>query len=76
MARPRKEHDLIPLFTREANIKRRLRRHMKTSGFMKDEEGHLQPPYLTKDAIRIMHSEQRPHGSRMSVDSLSVGGRF
>jgi len=59
VGRASKEQTVIPLFTREANIKRRLRRHLKKLGFTKDEDGRLQPPELTKDAIRTMHSEQR-----------------
>ena len=49
----------IPLFTREANIKRQLRRHLKLLGFTKDEFGHLQPPDATKHTIRNLHSAQR-----------------
>lgn len=57
----------IPLFTIEANIKRRLRRHLKNLGFTKDENGQLQPPELNKDTIRAMHSAQRI--SRLKAES-------
>jgi len=64
--RPQKKRGAIPLFTREANIKRRLRRHLKKLGFTKNADGHLQPPDLTKDTIRVMHSAQR--GARLKAE--------
>ena len=47
------------LFTKEANIKRALRKHLKTLGFKKDKQGNLYPPDLTKECFRQLHSAQR-----------------
>ena len=49
----------IRLFTKEANIKRALRRHLKSLGFIKNKEGNLCPPDLTKECFRELHSAQR-----------------
>lgn len=49
----------IPLFTLESQIKRSLRRHLKSLGFQKDEKGLLKPPEMTKDCFRKLHAAQR-----------------
>ncbi len=49
----------IPLFRREAQIKRQLREHLRSLGFTRDDTGHLQPPELTKECFRRMHQAQR-----------------
>lgn len=54
-----KQRKNIKLFTKEANIKRALRRHLKKLGFKKDEQGNLCPPDLTKECFRDLHSIQR-----------------
>lgn len=59
MAKTRKKPASIPLFTREARIKRQLREHLRSLGFTRDEAGHLQPPELTKECFRRMHQAQR-----------------
>lgn len=50
---------VINVNTREANLKRKLREHLHTLGFTKSEDGVLQAPGNTKDAIRTLHSAQR-----------------
>jgi hypothetical protein len=59
LAKTRKKPASIPLFTREARIKRQLREHLRSLGFTRDEAGHLQPPELTKECFRRMHQAQR-----------------
>lgn len=49
----------IPALTLEAQIKRDLRRHLKTLGFQKDQHGLLQPPETTKECFRALHHAQR-----------------
>ncbi len=49
----------IPLFTKEANIKRALRKHLKNLGFTKDKTGNLCPPNSTKECFRQLHAAQR-----------------
>ena len=55
----RAKPESIPLFTREARIKRQLREHLRSLGFTRDDSGHLQPPELTKECFRRMHQAQR-----------------
>lgn len=50
---------MIPLLTLESQIKRNLRRHLKSIGFKKDENGLLQPPAMTKECFRDLHVAQR-----------------
>lgn len=49
----------IPAFTREANLKRRLRRHLVKLGFHKGEDGALVLPGTGKDIVRDLHLAQR-----------------
>lgn len=49
----------IPLFTREASIKRALRKHLSSLGFTRDADGNLYPPESTKECFRNLHSMQR-----------------
>jgi hypothetical protein len=49
----------IPILTREARIKRQLRQHLKALGFTKTKDGHLAPPELTKERVRLLHLAQR-----------------
>lgn len=54
-----KRTTVVHVSTREASLKRRLRRHLKSLGFQKTEQGELAPPGTDKDAIRSVHSIQR-----------------
>jgi hypothetical protein len=49
----------IPILTREARIKRQLRRHLRALGFTKTADGLLAPPAATKDTVRQLHLSQR-----------------
>ena len=50
---------VIELAAREAQLKRRVRKHLHDLGFSRDAEGRLQPPSLDKDAYRRFHKGQR-----------------
>ncbi len=50
---------VIPLLTLEAEIKRRLRRHLAQLGFTKGAKGLLQPPEASKECFRTLHLAQR-----------------
>ncbi len=54
-----KKGKVIPLAVREARLKRLVRRHLKSLGFDRDEQGRLQPPSLDKEAYRRFHQGQR-----------------
>lgn len=50
---------VVPLLTLESQIKRGLRRHLRSLGFGRDDQGRLTPPSGNKDTVRFLHSEQR-----------------
>lgn len=50
---------IIPLNSREANLKRKVRAHLKKIGFGKAPDGTLIPPALDKETYRNIHSHQR-----------------
>ena len=60
---------VICVSTREATLKKRLRRHLKSLGFHKTDDGGFAPPGVGKDAIRTIHSVQRD-------DRLALNRRF
>jgi len=47
------------LFSIEAKIKRSLRNHLKSLGFIRDGQGRLCPPDISKDCFRDLHKKQR-----------------
>lgn len=51
--------NIIPLSPTEVMLKRSIRAHMKGMGFVRNENGILVPPDLTKDTYRIMHHHHR-----------------
>lgn len=55
----RKSKQCINLFSLEAKIKRGLRKHLKSLGFIRDDKGQLSPPDISKDCFRNMHEKQR-----------------
>ncbi|MBV9993562.1 MAG: DUF4338 domain-containing protein [Alphaproteobacteria bacterium] len=50
---------IIPAFSIEANLKRKVRDHLRTLGFSKDASGHLVPPISSKESVRVLHRVQR-----------------
>ena len=60
---------VIRLATREASLKRKIRRHLKDLGFRKSDQGALEIASDDKDVIRAMHRSQR-------LDRLSANDRF
>jgi hypothetical protein len=50
---------VIRVSTREALLKRRLRRHLSSLGFRRTEGGELEAPGATKEIIRQLHAPQR-----------------
>ena len=54
-----KNGTVVRISTREANLKRRLRRHLTSLGFKKTKEGVLAPPGTGKEVVRTLHSLQR-----------------
>ena len=50
---------MIGVSSREANLKRKLRRHLRGLGFEKSEKGALQIQGSGKDVVRTLHRAQR-----------------
>jgi hypothetical protein len=50
---------IVRLSLRQANLKRRLRRHLAALGFHRSQDGRLEAAGTSKDVIRALHSAQR-----------------
>lgn len=65
-AQRNKSKNIIAIAAFEANLKRRLRAHLKSLGYTKAPDGGLQPPGSSKDAVRALHLAQRNDRLRAS----------
>lgn len=63
------KHNVVTVATREASLKRRFRKHLRSLGFQKAADGTLLPPGTGKDVVRSIHSAQR-------TDRLALSQRF
>lgn len=63
--------NVVTVSTREASLKKRFRRHLKSLGFHKAEDGSLVPPGTGKDVVRTIHSAQRNDRLELSRAFLS-----
>lgn len=50
---------IIPAFSPEANLKRKVRAHLRRLGFSKDASGRLAAPVSSKESVRAFHRVQR-----------------
>lgn len=50
---------VIPALQEAANLKRRIRLHLKSLGFTKAEDGSLRPSDLSKETYRHLHRKQK-----------------
>lgn len=67
-----KEHSApVVVSAREANLKRRLRRHLKAIGLQHGANGELAPIGSGKDAVRSLHHAQRNDRVRASRDFIT-----
>jgi len=74
---PKGETTIMDINPRETNLKRKLREHLQSLGFTKSEDGALQAPGNTKDAIRSLHRAQREE--RLSANQKFIsrtGGKL
>jgi transposase len=55
----RRRKAVICVSTREATLKKRLRRHLRSLGLHQADDGVFAPPGTGKDVIRTIHSVQR-----------------
>lgn len=63
---------VVRALTREARIKRMLRRHLASLGFEKSPEGGLVLPEGGKDTVRALHSIQRAEKVKQSLAFVSA----
>ncbi|MFG5862625.1 Druantia anti-phage system protein DruA [Metapseudomonas sp. CR1201] len=72
---PNGDTAVISVDPREDNLKSKLREHLHSLGFTKSEEGTLQAPGNTKEAIRSLHSAQREERLSANEKFVSLTGR-
>jgi hypothetical protein len=65
---------VICVSTREATLKKRLRRHLKSLGFHKTDDGNFAPPGAGKEVIRTIHSIQRD--DRLALNDKFISEHF
>jgi hypothetical protein len=71
-----KPKNVVAVAALEANLKRRLRAHLKSLGYTKSQDGRLKPPGSSKDAVRVLHLSQRNdrlRASRAFIDAQLPG---
>ena len=68
---PGTNEKVVVLASREANLKRKLRRHLRSLGFKKSENGLFQVEGSGKDVIRTLHGAQREERLRASRAFIS-----
>ena len=69
-----KKATVVRVSTREAGLKRRLRRHLTSLGFQRTDEGDLAPPGTGKEAIRTVHGVQRE--DRLAANKQFLSDQF
>jgi hypothetical protein len=63
---------IVAVATRQANLKRRVRRHLKSLGFKRSEEdGHLLVEGGGKDVIRALHLAQRNDKLKLNKEFIA-----
>lgn len=55
----KKKSAVVSAFTPEANLKRKIRAHLRKLGFERTGRGALKPPSSSKETVRALHQEQR-----------------
>lgn len=55
----KKRNVVVSAFSPEANLKRKVRTHLRKLGFERTTTGALRPPSSSKDTVRALHQEQR-----------------
>lgn len=62
---------VVSIASREATLKRKLRRHLRTLGFRKSKDGLLQIGGSGKDVIRTLHGPQRNDRLKANRDFIA-----
>jgi hypothetical protein len=72
--KPKKAKRILRLSLRQANLKRRLRRHLAALGFHRSQHGRLEAAGTGKDVIRALHSAQR--NARLKANKTFIAERL
>jgi len=64
--------NIINIATREANLKRKLRRHLRALGFEKSDEGALKIQGSGKGIVRTLHRAQREERLRANREFIAT----
>ena len=70
----RKRKIIVRVSLRQANLKRRLRRHLAALGFHRSQDGRLEAAGASKDAIRALHNSQR--NARLKANKKFIAERL
>lgn len=65
--------NVVPLATREASLRRKIRRHLRSLGFSKSNVGRLEIDGDDKDTIRALHRAQRE--DRITANAAFISNR-
>jgi hypothetical protein len=65
-----KKRNTIRVDAAGATLKRRIRRHLQSVGYLKDSRGHLVAPSFSKDSYRLAHEGQRTEKVRAKAELI------
>lgn len=71
---PKNEGNIVSIASREANIKRKIRAHLKNLGFTKSDDGVLQVTGRGKEIVRTLHRAQREERLRANREFVAAKG--
>ena len=63
-----KQRSNLPTLTKESDLKRRIRKHLRDLGYRKSKDGNLVPPESTKNSIRNVHAIHRTDVLKRNAD--------
>ncbi len=66
--------NIVSIAAREASLKRRIRAHLKSLGFTRDQDGSLKTAGTGKEEIRLLHGSQRT--DRLAANKTFISERL
>ena len=73
MGHNKKRHQVVSVSAREATLRRKVRRQLRSLGFHKSNDGTLEIGGDDKEVVRSLHGPQRT--DRLSASSSFLSGR-
>ncbi|MED5500623.1 MAG: Druantia anti-phage system protein DruA [Pseudomonadota bacterium] len=71
---PKSKGKVVAIASREANIKRKFRSHLKSLGFTKSDDGTLQIAGTGKEVVRTLHRAQREERLKANREFIAAKG--